>query len=268
MDIHPTAIVAEGAELGEEVTIGPYSVIGSQVKIAASTKVHGHVIIEGRTEIGPGCEIFPNAVLGMRPQDMKEKHDGGRLIIGAGNMIREFVTIHPGTEHGGGLTRIGDNNFFLIGVHLGHDVTLGSGVVLSNLTSIAGHVEIEDKVTGGAMSAVHQFGRVGAMAMLGAGAMASKDVPPYSLVQGDRACLIGLNRVGLERRQISQEVINSLRRAFKILFFTDPPFDMIELVSQVRQEVDLTPEVKHLITFVEQSKRGVCLSRKAKHVHD
>lgn len=268
MDIHPTAIVAKEAELGKEVRVGPYSVIGPEVKIAEGTTVHAHVVIEGRTSIGAGCEIFPNAVLGMSPQDQKEKHGGGSLVIGDRNLIREFVTIHPGTEHGGSLTRIGNDNFFLIGVHLGHDVTVGNGVVLSNLTSIAGHVEIQDKVTGGAMSAVHQFGRVGTMAMLGAGAMASKDVPPYSLVQGDRACLIGLNRVGLERREVPQEVIQSLRRAFKILFFTEPPFDMAELVAKVREEVEECPQLEKVLRFIEESKRGVCLSRKAKHVHD
>ncbi len=264
MEIHPTAIVAKEAVLGEGVQVGPYSIIGPRVKLGARTKVHAHVVIDGDTTIGEDCQIFPGAILGMEPQDHKEKAGGGKLIIGNRNKIREFVTIHPGTEKGGGITRIGDDNFFLISVHLGHDVTVGNNVVLSNLTSIAGHVEIQDKVTAGAMSAVHQFGRVGTMAMLGAGAMASRDVPPYGLVQGDRASLIGLNRVGLERRGIPQEVIHSLRKAFRILFFTEPPFELEELVKKVRREVPLCPEVETLLAFVSSSKRGVCLSRKPK----
>ena len=264
MQIHPTAIVHKDAEIGEFVEIGPYSVIGPKVRIGKGTRIHAHVVIDGDTTIGQDCEIFPGALLGHRPQDYKEKGVGGKLIIGNRNKIREFVTIHPGTEHGGGITRIGNDNFFLINVHLGHDVQVGNGVVLSNLTSIGGHVVIQDKVTTGAMSAVHQFGRVGTMAMIAAGTMASRDVPPYSLVQGDRACVIGINKVGLERHNFPKESIKSLRKAFKILFFTRPPFDFKDLVEKVKKEVEPCKEVNLLVDFVENSKRGVCLSRKTR----
>ena len=262
--IHPTAIVHNKAELGEDVEIGPYSIIGPLVKIGNRTKIHAHVIIDGDTSIGEDCEIFPGAILGLRPQDHKEKGTGGKLIIGDRNKIREFVTIHPGTELGGGITKIGNDNFFLINVHLGHDVKVGNEVVLSNLTSIGGHVEIQDKVTTGAMSAVHQYARVGTMAMVGAGAMASRDVPPYSLVQGDRACVIAINKVGLERHNFPKESIKPLRKAFKILFFTKPPFNFNDLIEKVKEEVEMRKEIKILIDFVESSKRGVCLSRRAK----
>lgn len=265
MEIHPTAIVAKEAELAEGVSIGPYSVVGPRVKIGANTQIHSHVTIEGETEIGPECRLFPGVVLGTSPQDRKDEPYGrGRLIIGARNILREYVTIHPGTHHGGGLTQVGNDNYLLVGVHIGHDCKVGNEVVLSNLTSLGGHVEIHDRVNGGAMSAVHQFGRVGTLAMLGAGAMASKDVPPYGLVQGDRANLIGLNRVGLERRNVPDEAINALRKAYRILFFTETPFELDDLVERVKVEVPLLPEVVTLLDFVQSSKRGVCLSRKVK----
>ena len=190
-EIHPTAVVPDSAELGEGVVVGPYCIIGPQVRIGARTHLHSHVIVDGDTWLGEDCELFPYSVVGTTPQDKKLKpgEEPGCLRIGDHNRIREHATIHAGTSFGGGVTRIGDHNMLLVGCHIGHDATVGSHVVFTNGAMAAGHTWIGDHAILGAMTGIHQFARIGELAMVGAGAMVSNDAPPFSMVQGDRDCV-------------------------------------------------------------------------------
>jgi UDP-N-acetylglucosamine acyltransferase len=222
------------------------------------------VVIEGDTWLGEACEVFPHAVIGSMPQDKKLK-DGsaaGKLRIGSHNQIREFCTIHGGTDFGGGITRVGSRNMLLVGCHIGHDATVGDQVIFTNGAMAAGHTLIEDNVILGAMVGVHQFGRVGRYAMIGAGAMLSKDAPPFALVQGDRARLISLNLVGLRRAGFSTEQVTNLKKAYRHLFWRSDPME--ERLASISGIVDQDEFVRCLVEFVEQSKRGLVMPRDKK----
>lgn len=210
-DIHPTAIIEDGARIGAGVRIGPFCVIGPRVRLADGVELKSHVAIAGDTAIGEGTVIFPFASIGEVPQDLKFRGEDVRLEIGARNRIREYVTMNPGTEGGGGVTRIGDDGLFMAGCHVGHDCQLGDRVILVNNASLAGHCLLDDDVIVGGLSGVHQWVRIGRGAMIGAVTMVTADVIPYGLVQGPRGHLDGLNLVGLKRRGASRTEILELR---------------------------------------------------------
>lgn len=209
--IHPSAVIEPGAEIGPGVSIGPFSVIGPQVRLAAGVELKSHVVIAGDTSVGEGTVIFPFASIGQDPQDLKFKGEHTRLEIGARNRIREYVTMNPGTEGGGGVTRIGDDGLFMANCHVAHDCQIGNRVVLVNSVAVAGHCVLGDDVIVGGLSGIHQFVRIGRGAMIGALSMVTADVIPYGLVQGPRAHLDGLNLVGLKRRGANRAEIAELR---------------------------------------------------------
>ncbi len=216
--IHPTAVIETGAAIGPKCRIGPYCVIGGEVELGAEVVLHSHVVIAGVTRIGDATAIWPFASIGHAPQDLKFRGERTELIIGARNRIREHVTLNPGTEGGGGVTRIGDGNLLMVGVHVGHDCHVGDGCVMANNATLGGHVTLEDNVILGGLSAVQQFVRVGRGAMIGGMAGAAADVIPYGMVIGARAHLAGLNLTGLKRRGAPREVIHELRAAYGEIF--------------------------------------------------
>lgn len=257
--IHPSAIVAPQAELDSGVQVGPYAVIGPHVRIGKDTRVGPHAVIEGRTIIGCGNQIFQFASVGAIPQDKKYQGEDSTLIIGDHNTIREFATLQPGTTGGGMVTRVGNDNLFMVYSHVAHDCSLGSHIVMANSANLGGHVMIEDYVVVGALVGVHQFARIGESAILGAGAMVSLDVPPYCLAQGDRAYLFGLNVIGLKRRGFSPAQLTSLKKAYRGFFAEGLP--LREALVRVRQEYANTPEVMHMVEFISQAQRGICRPR-------
>jgi UDP-N-acetylglucosamine acyltransferase len=217
-EIHRMAVVEDGAVIGPNCKIGAFAVVGPEVTLGEGVELKSHVVVEGWTDVGDGTIIFPFASIGHIPQDLKFGGERTKLEIGKRNRIREHVTMNPGTEGGGGLTKIGDDGLYMMGVHIGHDCIVGNEVVLANNASLGGHCIIEDYVIMGALSGVHQFCRVGRGAMIGGLAAVVADVIPYGTVMGDRASLEGLNLVGLKRRGSEKNDINGLRSAFKLLF--------------------------------------------------
>lgn len=253
--IHPTAIIAPGAQLHETVEVGPYAVIGPKVKIGAGTKIGPHAVIEGDTTIGERNRIFQFAALGAVPQDLKYAGENTKLVLGDDNMVREFATLHIGTTGGGGVTKIGNKNLFMANSHVAHDVQLGNGCILANSVALAGHVEVADFVIFGGLSAVHQFTRIGRHAFIAGGAMVAMDVPPYCTAQGDRAELAGLNTVGLQRNGYNEDQIRRIKDAYKILFRSK--MGLNEAVSHLRAEHGGHAEIEELLAFIESSKRGI-----------
>ncbi len=248
--------------LGVDVDIGPYCVVGPAVRLGDRARLHSHVIVDGDTWLGADCEVFPFAVLGTTPQDKKLRHDerGGRLRIGNHNRIREHVTIHGGTSFGTGTTTVGNHNMLLVGCHIGHDATVGSHVVFTNGAMAAGHTEIGNRAILGAMVGIHQFARIGELAMVGAGAMVSHDAPPFSMVQGDRARLVGVNIVGLSRHQFTADQQAVIKRAFRLLFWrAGTVFQRLEVLRTSPLASD--PHCQQILTFVADSQRGVCTPR-------
>ncbi len=216
--IHPTAIVSAKAQLGANVEVGPFCVIGDEVKIGEGTILKSHVVIEGDTQIGKNNVIFPFASIGLEPQDLKFKGEKSKVIIGDNNKIREHVTIHLGTQDGTMVTKIGSNCLLMVGVHIAHDCVVGDHVILANNATLAGHVQVGDYVVIGGLSAIHQFARIGDGAMIGGMSGVEHDVIPNGLVMGERASLAGLNLVGMKRRNIARDDIHALRNFFKQLF--------------------------------------------------
>ena len=257
-NIHPTAIIEEGAEIGENVTIGPFVYISSQTTIGDDCTIDAHAIIEGRTTIGKKNHIFSHAVVGSIPQDLKFNGEDVQLIIGDGNTIREFTLINPGTLGGGSVTKIGNNNLLMGYVHLGHDVILGDNCILANGATLAGHVELGDNVVIGGLTPIHQFVHIGDFAMVAGASALSQDVPPYCMVEGNRATLRGLNLTGL-RRHISREAINALKIAYKELFETAQP---LQEVAERLLKDNPSENVKKLAEFITTSKRGIPFIRK------
>lgn len=253
--IDPRAVVDPGAILDEGVRIGPFAVVGPHVRIGRGTVVGSHSVIEGRTTIGADNRIFHFASIGAVPQDLKYKDEESSLIIGDRNRIREFSTIHLGTEGGGMETRVGDDNLFMAYSHIAHDCRIGNGVILANAATLGGHVIIGDGAILGGLTGVHQFCRIGKMAFLAAGSLVVRDVPPFMTVQGDRARLAGLNLEGLKRKGFGPDVISGLKKAYRILFRSDLP--LAEAVSLVRAEAVMPSEVEELIRFLLSSERGI-----------
>jgi len=215
--IHPSSIVEPGAQLGEGVRIGPFCVIGPEVTLGDGVEVKSHAVVTGWTEVGAGSVIFPHATVGEIPQDLKYNGEHTRLVIGARNRIREGATLHLGTEGGGGLTQVGDDNLFMASSHVGHDAKLGSRIVLANSSAIAGHCQIGDDVIIGGLSGIHQWVRIGKGAIIGGLTPVVNDVIPYGLVAGPRGELEGLNLVGMKRRGLDRAAINALRHAYQVL---------------------------------------------------
>lgn len=215
--IHPAAVIEPGAVIGPECEIGPFCVIGPAVRLGRAVRLQSHVVIAGDTEIGDETSIFPFASLGQIPQDLKFKGEKTRLVIGARNRIREYVTMNAGTEGGGGVTRVGDDGLFMANCHVAHDVTIGDRVILVNSVAVAGHCHLEDDVIVGGLSGVHQWVRIGRGAIIGALSMVTSDVIPHALVAGPRAGLEGLNLVGLKRRGTPRAEISALRELYMAL---------------------------------------------------
>jgi UDP-N-acetylglucosamine acyltransferase len=253
--IHPTAIIEPGAELGEGVQIGPYSVIGPDVRIGEGNIIGPHVVIEGRTTIGARNRIYQFASIGAAPQDERYHGQPTELVIGDDNIIREYVTIQPGMVAEHPLTTVGNGNMFMALSHIAHDCKVGDGTRFANGATLAGHVEVGDYAWISGLVAIHQFARIGAHAFIAGGAMVSHDVPPFCLVQGDRARLVGLNEVGVKRHGYSSQEVLNLRRAYKILF--RKPGTKEERMAQVREDLGGERGVDQLLAFMETSKRAV-----------
>ncbi|MGE0683344.1 MAG: acyl-ACP--UDP-N-acetylglucosamine O-acyltransferase [Candidatus Binatia bacterium] len=259
ISIHPSAVVAPGAELDSGVQVGPYTVIGSHVRIGKETWIGPHAVIDGRTIIGAENRIFQFASVGAIPQDKKYRDEESTLLIGDRNVIREFTTLNPGTAGGGMVTRVGNGNLFMAYSHVAHDCQIGNGIVLANCATLGGHVMIEDYAGVGGLVGVHQFTRIGESAYLGAGAMVSLDVPPYCTAVGDRAHLYGLNLVGLKRRGWTNEQIALLKKSYRTLFSEGLPLK--EALAAIRTAAAHSPQILHLAKFVEASTRGICRPR-------
>lgn len=262
-EIHTTAIIEHGAVVGENCKIGAYAVVGPEVTLAAGVELKSHAVIAGWTDIGEGTIVFPFASVGHAPQDLKYAGERTKLEIGSKNRIREGVTISPGTEGGGGLTKIGDNNLLMMHCHIGHDCVIGNGNVIANYVGIAGHVLIGDNALMGAHSGIHQFCRIGTGAMLAAFAAVVEDVIPYGTVHGNRANLEALNLIGLKRRGYEKSDINSLRAAFKDVFHgTDGT-----LQNRAIQALETYPDsglVTQMIAFIQSdTSRHICTPKGA-----
>jgi UDP-N-acetylglucosamine acyltransferase len=254
--VHPTAIVDARAEIDGDVEIGPYCVIGAGVRIGKGSRVYSHTVITGRTTLGEGNVVFPFASIGTMPQDLKYKGEPSELLIGNRNTIREYVSLNPGTTGGGMVTRVGDQNLLMMQCHIAHDCLLGDRNVVANGATLGGHVVIEDFVIVGGLVGIHQFVRIGTGAILGAGSMVSKDVPPYCNATGDRAKLHGLNLEGLKRRGFDKTVIALLRKAYRIVF--QSALRTEDALKKIREELPAIPEIEKFASFIAQSGRGVC----------
>ena len=253
--IHPTAIVDSRAELDSTTEVGPYSIIGENVFVGAGTIIGPHVVIEPYVTIGQDCHIFQYAAIGAAPQSLK--FEGGKTYVNIGHktIIREFVTIHRGTEFGGGITEVGEENFLMAYTHIAHDCKIGRKVVLSNNATLAGHIAIGDYATIGGLVAIHQFVRIGDYAFVGGKSAVVKDIPPYVIAAGDRATLHGLNSVGLKRSGFSQQKLTELKKAYRIIFRIG--LTMNEAMQRVKAEVEQIPEVVNFIDFIKSSQRGI-----------
>jgi UDP-N-acetylglucosamine acyltransferase len=252
--IHPLAIVDPGAKTGEDVQIGAFSIIGAGVEIGAGTWIGPHVVINGPTRIGTGNRIYQFSSLGEGPQHLGYKDEPTRLEIGDRNIIREYCTLNRGTVGGGGITRLGHDNFIMAYCHVAHDCQVGNRTIFANGTSLAGHVTVEDQVIFGGFSMIHQFCRVGAHAMTGISTVTFKDIPPYLLVAGNTAVPHGLNVRGLKRRNFSEQTIEALRQAYKLVYKSG--LRLSEATEQLAQ-MAASPEVRHFLDFIRQSERGI-----------
>ena len=261
--IHPTAIIADGASLAEDVEVGPYCVIGADVKIGAGGKLHSHVVVDGHTSIGANVEIFPFAAVGLQPQDLKFEGEDVGCEIGDNVNIREYVTINPGTKGGGGITKVGNHCHIMVGAHVAHDCKVGDHVILVNHATLAGHCEIGDHAIIAGMSAVIQFARVGEHAFVGGMSGVENDVIPFGSAIGNRAHLGGLNIVGLKRRGFSREQIHNLRRAYRMLFSDEGT--LIERVDDVADMFADDENVMKIIDFIRKdTKKALCTPRNHK----
>ena len=256
MKIHPTAIISPDAQLEEGVEIGPYSIIGADVKIGKNTIIGPHTIIDNYTHIGEGCNVFQFCSIGAPPQDLKFGGEKTRVVIGNFNTIREFVTINRATSADIGMTIIGDHNLLMAYVHIAHNCKLGNNIVMANAATLAGHVHIEDHAIIGGLTGIHQFCRIGSHCIIGGASAVSKDVPPYTVAQGNHAKLFGLNLIGLKRRNFPEKNIKAITEAYRIIFRSSLLLDAA--IKKVEAEVEDLPEVHSFIKFIKESERGVC----------
>lgn len=254
MRIHPTAIISSKAQIGQGVVVEPYAIIGDNIRIGDNTKVGAHVYLDGWTTIGKNCEIFPGAVIGTEPQDMK--YDGAETytVIGDNTKIREYVTINRASQ-AGGYTRVGNNVVLLAYAHVAHECEVGDEVIMANAAGLAGHVTVEEGAIIGGLTGIHQFCHVGKYSMIGGASRISKDVLPFSLVAGSPAKTTGLNIIGLRRRNFSPEEINLLKKALKYLFRSDLNISMA--VEKIKTELELIPSIEYVLNFIQNSERGL-----------
>jgi len=255
--IHPSAIISPQAKLDNNVSVGPFSIISGQVCIGADTKIGAHCVIEGNTTIGKNCEIFTGAVVGSRPQDLKFKGEKVFLEIGNNNIIREYCTLNPGTAEGS-KTEVGNDNLLMAYSHVAHDCHVGNGCILANNSTLAGHVSIEDKAVIGGIVAIHQFVRIGMLAIIGGCSKVVQDIPPFSTCDGHPARIFGLNLIGLRRKGISHDAIKKIDQAFKLIF--NSGLSAKHALERVEKEIEKTQEVDYLINFVKSSERGLTRS--------
>jgi UDP-N-acetylglucosamine acyltransferase len=255
--IHPTAIVAPGAMLAEDVAVGPYCIVGDNVTLDAGVTLRSHVVVDGHTAIGEGTRVFPFASIGLEPQDLKYRGEKSELVIGRNTTIREYVTMNPGTAGGGMVTRIGDNCLFMVGAHVAHDCQISDHVIMANNATLAGHVAVEEYAILGGLCAVHQFVRIGRHAMIGGMSGVERDVIPYGQVMGDRARLCGLNIIGMQRRGFSREDIQALRNAYQFLF--SPDGTLTDRVNETAERFSGIGPVDDIIEFIRaDSSRAIC----------
>ncbi len=253
--IHPTAIIDPSAEIDNNVTIGPYAIINSDVCIGSGTTIGPYSTIEQYVNIGGDCQIFQYASVGGAPQDLKFHGEKSYLKIGRGTIIREFVTINRGTENGGGVTEVGEENYLMAYTHIAHDCKTGKQVILANNSTLAGHITIGDNVTVGGLVAIHQFVKIGDFAYIGGKSAVTKDIPPYVIAAGDRATLHGLNNVGLKRQKFSKTTLRQLKKAYRIVFRIG--LTVKQASERVKAEVEQIPEVINFMDFIIKSNRGV-----------
>ncbi len=258
MSIHPTAVIDPKAELDSTVEIGPYAVIEAGVKIGAGTKVEAHAVVAGPTTIGERNYIGSFATVGGAPQDLSYKGEPTELIIGNDNQIREYASIHRGTPSGTGKTIIGNSNLLMAYIHIAHDCRLGNDIILANVATLAGHVEVGDRASIGGLVAVHQFCRIGSYSYVGGLSGLSLDVPPYVILVGtrNRTRISGVNKIGLKRNGFSRDTINEIDAAFRIIF-RSPNLLMKDAIEVALQQFPNSPEVQMLVQFFKDSKRGV-----------
>ena len=253
--VHPTSVVSPRAELGEGAHVGPFCTVGDEVRLGARVRLESHVVVDGRTEIGDETHVFPFASVGLEPQDLKYRGEPAETRVGKRCRLREFVTVHRGTAGGGMLTSIGDDCLIMAQAHVAHDSRVGSGVIMANAATLAGHVEVEDGANVGAYSGVHQFCRVGREAYVGGYSVVVKDALPFALTVGNHAKCYGLNTVGMKRRGYPQETIEALHHAFRLLLSSR--LNTTQALARIREEIQGSAEVEELLRFIETSRRGV-----------
>jgi UDP-N-acetylglucosamine acyltransferase len=251
---HPTAVIHPGAQIGEGCEIGPYCVVGEHVALGAGCRLHSHVVIDGHTVLGRENDIFPFASIGLKTQDLKWKGGVTRTRIGDRNTFREYVSIHSATGDGE-TTVVGSDNHILAYCHLAHNVSLGNHIIMSNVGTLAGHVTVEDHAVIGGLVAIHQFCRVGTMSMIGGCSKVVQDVPPFMLADGNPAQTRTINKVGLERRGVTEEAQAALKQAYKILF--RERLTISNALVKIEAELPMLPEILHLIQFARASERGL-----------
>ena len=257
MNIHPTAIIDPKAELGEDCTIGPYCIIGPHVKLGKGCKLLASVFMDGFTTVGDNCTFYPGVVIGTPPQDLKYGGEENYIEIGHNNVFREYVTVHCATG-AGEKTIIGDENFLMAYVHVAHNCRLGSKIIIANSVGLSGHVVVEDRVTIGGMAGVHQFVRLGKLAMIGGLSKINKDVPPFSLVSGNPTRIYGMNWRGLSRNGIHADIRTQIKQAFKII--THPQFNVPQAIEYIRHNMTQSKEIQELLAFLENpSKMGILI---------
>jgi UDP-N-acetylglucosamine acyltransferase len=253
--VHPSAVVSPHAQMGRDCHIGPYSIIGDEVTLGDGVRLDGHCVIDGRTWIGDETHIFPFVSIGLASQDLKYKGEPAETRVGRRNHIREFVTIHRGTQGGGMLTRTGDDCLIMAQAHIAHDCLVGHKVIMANAATLAGHVAVEDGANIGAYSGVHQFCRIGREAYVGGYSVVVKDALPFALTVGNHAKCYGLNTTGMKRRNYPPATIDALHHAFRLLLAAK--LNTTQALAQIRAEITNAPEVEELVRFIESSQRGV-----------
>ena len=256
-EVHPAAVVDPRARLGEGARIGPFCVVGPEVALGAGAVLHSHVVVTGRTQVGARTEIYPFASIGHRPQDMKYAGEPSELIIGEDTVIREHVTMNPGTKGGGMVTRVGNGCLFMMAAHVAHDCQVSDHVIMANNATLGGHVHVGQRAVIGGLAAVHQFVRIGQYAMIGGLSGVEHDVIPYALVMGERARLNGLNIVGLRRNGVAREDIQALQQAYNALFAEQDT--LVERLQRIETRFDKNAVIGDVIAFVRaESARALC----------
>jgi UDP-N-acetylglucosamine acyltransferase len=256
MKIHKTAIVHKKVKIGKGVSIGPYTIAGENVEIGDDCFIGPHVFLDGWTKIGKNSKILAQSAIGTPPQYLEYKGEKTKVIIGENNIIREFVTINRGTKKGDGITRIGNNNFIMAYSHIAHDCWIGNEVTMANVATLAGHVTVEDYAIIGGMVAIHQYVRIGTYAMIGGFSPVRKDVIPYTISAGDPLRVSGINTIGLKRHGFSSKEISILKEAFRLIFRSK--LNLSQAMKRIEKELEQTNSIRHLLTFLKMSKRGIC----------